>query len=186
MEEHVDNVDIEKQEEQKEPVKKEKVPKKEKKKSKEQLEIENLKNENALLNDKMLRLSAEMQNMKRRNGEELSRLVKYDGESFIKKILPVVDNFERAIQMDDDNLEDEVSKFLSGFKMIYSNIRKVLEEFEIKEIECLNQEFDPAFMEAVLTEHVDGKEKNTVLDVLQKGYTYKDKVIRPAMVKVSD
>lgn len=186
MEKNMKNTEPEVLEETVEKEKKELPKKKEKKKSKEQLEIEKLKNENESLNDKMLRLSAEIQNMKRRNSEELSRLMKYDGESFIKKILPIIDNFERAIEMDDDNLEDEVSKFLSGFKMIYSNLFQILEEYEIKEIDCLNQEFDPTFMEAVLTEHEDGKEKNTVLDVLQKGYTYKDKVIRPAMVKVND
>jgi molecular chaperone GrpE len=165
------------------PKKKEKKNKKEKASDEENLK---LKEENATLNDKILRINAELQNIKRRNNEEISRLLKYDGETFIKKLLPVIDNFERAINMDDDNLEDEVSKFLSGFKMIYSNLKNILDEMEIKEIECLGQNFDPANMEAVLTEHDETKDKNIVLDCLQKGYTYKDKVIRPAMVKVND
>jgi len=160
--------------------------KKEKKCKKETMELQKLREENALLQDKILRVSAELQNIKRRNSEELSRLLKYDGEAFIKKILPAIDNFERAINMDDVNLADDVSKFLSGFKMIYSNIVNILEEYEIKEIACLGKEFDPTDMEAVLTDHEDGVDKNIVLDVLQKGYTYKDKVIRPAMVKVND
>lgn len=153
---------------------------------KENPEFEKLKLENAELNDKLLRISAEMQNMKRRSGEELSRLLKYDGETFIKKMLPIVDNFERAIIMDDDNLDDERKKFLSGFKMIYSNLINSLEESEVKEIKCTNETFDPSFMEAVLTEHDENKPENVVLDVLQKGYIYKDKVIRPAMVKVNN
>ena len=150
------------------------------------MELAKMKEENALLNEKLLRINAEMQNMKRRNSEELGRLMKYDGETFIKKLLPIIDNFERAISMDDTNLDDEVSKFLSGFKMMYSNLKNILEEFEVKEIDCLGKEFDSANMEAVLTEHVEGKEKNIVLDVLQKGYLYKDKIIRPAMVKVNE
>ena len=166
------------------------LPKKKEKKNKKEkasdAEILKLKEENATLNDKVLRINAELQNIKRRNSEEISRLMKYDGETFIKKLLPVIDNFERAINMDDDNLEDEISKFLSGFKMIYSNLKNILDEMEIKEIECIGQNFDPANMEAVLTEHDETKDKNIVLDCLQKGYTYKDKVIRPAMVKVNN
>ena len=90
------------------------LPKKKEKKNKKEkasdAEILKLKEENATLNDKVLRINAELQNIKRRNSEEISRLMKYDGETFIKKLLPVIDNFERAINMDDDNLEDEVSK----------------------------------------------------------------------------
>lgn len=166
------------------------LPKKKEKKNKKEkandAEILKLKEENAALNDKILRINAELQNIKRRNTEEISRILKYDGEAFIKKILPVIDNFERAINMDDSNLEDEISKFLSGFKMIYSNLKNILNEMEIKEIECVGTPFDPANMEAVLTDHEEGKEENIVLDCLQKGYTYKDKVIRPAMVKVNN
>ena len=88
--------------------------------------------------------------------------------------------------MDDDNLEDEVSKFLSGFKMIYSQIRDLLNKFEVKEIICLNEKFDPTYHQAVLTDKVEGVESGIVLEVLQKGYMYKDKVIRPSMVKVNE
>lgn len=145
-----------------------------------------LTEENALLNDKILRLSAEMQNMRRRYEEEIARRSKYDGEEVIIKLLTVVDNFERAIKLDDSNLTDELSKFLEGFKMIYGNLKSILESMEVKEIECLKQAFDPNTMEAVLTVHEENTEPGIVLDVLQKGYTYKDKVIRHAMVRVSE
>ncbi len=168
-------------EEQKKEHKKDK-----KEKCKKNEEVEKLKKEKAELNDKLLRVSAEMQNMKRRYDEEISRIYKYDGEELIKKLLPVIDNFERAILMDDLNLEDEVSKFLSGFKMIYGNLRDILKSKGIEEIDCLNKPFDPAKMDAILTEKVEGIESNVVIDVLQKGYIYNDKVIRPAMVKVSE
>ena len=156
------------------------------KKPRNNKELENLKKSNALLNEKIIRLNADMVNMKRRNEEEIAKAYKYDGEELIKRLLPIVDNFERAIMLDDNNLTDELSKFLSGFKMIYGNLVNTLKEKEVKEIECLNQEFDPNTMQAVLTEHVDGVLPNKVIDVMQKGYIYKEKVIRPAMVKVSE
>ena len=148
-------------------------------------EEEKLKKENQDLNDKVLRLSAEMQNMRRRYDEEMARICKYEGEELILKILTIVDNFERAIMLD-SNLTDELSKFLDGFKMIYGNLKNILEASEVKEIDCLKQAFDPNTMEAVLTVHEENTEPGIVLDVLQKGYTYKDKVIRHAMVRVSE
>ena len=83
------------------------------------------------------------------------------------------------------DLEDEVSKFLDGFKMIYGNLNSTLQGYEVVAMDIINKPFDPDMMEAVLTEEVAGVEPNTVVDVLQKGYTYKGKVIRYAMVKVS-
>lgn len=147
---------------------------------------EKLMEEKNKLNEKLLRVMAEMQNMKRRNEEEISKLCKYDGEKLILKLLPIVDNFERAIMLDDRDLSDEVSKFLSGFKMIYTNLVSILQELDVKEIECKGLEFDPNKMEAVLTDNDANLPSNVVVEVLQKGYTYKDKVIRVAMVKVNE
>ena len=161
---------------------------KEKKKKKEHhsnKEIEKLKEEITSQNEKILRLSAEMQNMRRRADEERSKLLKYDGEAIIMNMLTILDNFEHAINMDDTNLTDEVSKFLSGFKMIYANMSDSLKSIGVTEIECLHEPFDEAKMNAVLIDHSKDFENNVVLDVLQKGYMYKDKVIRPAMVKVN-
>ena len=177
----IEQLEENKQEEPCENIKKEKG-----KKNKQNKEIEILKEENKNLQEKILRISAEAQNMQRRASEEMARMRKYEGEDFAKKILPVIDNFERAIKLDDNDLTDELSKFLSGFKMIYTNLLNILNEREIKEIDCLNKEFDANFMEAVLTDKVEGIEKNQVLEVLQKGYMYKDKLLRPAMVKVSE
>ena len=170
-------------EELQEEVKEEKKCKKDKKCNKE---IEKLQEEKNILNDKLLRVSAEMQNMKRRYEDEISKFYKYEGESFIKKTLGVLDNFERAINMDNDNLEDEVSKFLSGFKLIYNELKNNLESVGVEEIKCLDEPFNPETMEAVMTENVDGKDSGVVTSVMLKGYKYKDKVIRPAMVKVNE
>lgn len=183
-----------KKEEVKQPKQEEKkdIPKKEEPKEKkgffqkkDDSKEKKLEAENAELKDKYLRVNAEMQNMRRRMEEEKANLLKYEGEGLIKSLLPIVDNFERAISMDDTNLEDEVSKFLSGFKMIYGNLNSTLQGYEVIAMDILNKPFDPNTMEAVLVEEVPGLEPNIVVDVLQKGYTYKGKVIRHAMVKVS-
>ena len=158
----------------------------EKKKNNKETEAEiKLKEENASLNEKVLRISAEMQNMRRRYEGEISNIYKYEGEELIVKLLAIVDNFERAISLDDRDLTDELSKFLSGFKMIYTNLLNILDSMEVKVIDCEGLEFDPNKMEAVLTEKDENLPANVVLEVLQKGYKYKDKVIRPAMVKVN-
>ena len=163
-----------------------KEDKKEKKKDKKNKELELLQNQNQILNEKLLRITADYQNMKRRAEEELSKAYKYDGEEVIKELLNVVDNFERAIKLDDTNLTDELSKFLEGFKMIYTSLINILNNKNVHEIICLNEEFNPNTMNAVLTEKVEGIDPGKVVEVLQKGYIYNDKVIRPAMVKVSE
>ena len=174
--------------EEKENVKniKEKKTHEKKKNNKESEVAIKLKEENASLNDKILRISAEMQNMRRRYEDEISNIYKYEGEELIVKLLAIVDNFERAISLDDRDLTDELSKFLSGFKMIYTNLLNILDSMEVKVIDCEGLEFDPNKMEAVLTEKDENLPANVVLEVLQKGYTYKDKVIRVAMVKVNE
>lgn len=163
-----------------------KKDKKHKKKDEKNEELELLQNQNVILNEKLLRITADYQNMKRRSEEELSRAYKYDGEEIIKELLNIVDNFERAIKLDDTNLSDELSKFLEGFKMIYTNLINILNSKNVREIVCLNEDFNPVSMNAVLTEKVEGTEPGKVVEVLQKGYVYNDKVIRPAMVKVSE
>ena len=171
----------------------EKEEKKNKKEVKENKELKHLEEENHKLknelkesSEKVLRLAAEMQNYKKRNETEKSNMLKYANEDLAKSLLPILDNFERAIKLDDDDLSDEVSKFLSGFKMIYGSFVNVLNNIEVKEIECDGLEFDPVYHQAVLTEKDENKPSGVILEVLQKGYMYKDKVIRPAMVKVNE
>lgn len=171
----------------------EKEEKKSKKEVKENKELKHLEEENHKLkndlkesSEKVLRLAAEMQNYKKRNETEKSNMLKYANEDLAKSLLPILDNFERAIRLDDNDLSDEVSKFLSGFKMIYGSFVNVLNNIEVKEIECDGLEFDPVYHQAVLTEKDETKPSGVILEVLQKGYMYKDKVIRPAMVKVNE
>ena len=151
-------------------------------KTNEQNEQENKIKE---LEDKNMRLQAEFINYKTRTEQEKMIMFKYEGETLIKQILEVVDDFERAIQMDNDDLSDEVSNFLKGFKMIYTRLIGILENLGVKEVSVEGKEFDPNFAEAILTDHDETKPANVVLEVLKKGYMYKDKLIRPAMVKVN-
>lgn len=157
-----------------------------KKKDKKKDEMEDLKNQINVLKESFLRNQAELQNYKRRKEEEKEIILKYKNEELIKELLPVVDNFERAILMDDNDLSDEVSKFLAGFKLIYTNTINILNKFDVKEINAEGVEFDPEYHHAVLTDHDENKPEGVVLEVLQKGYMYKDRVIRAAMVKVNE
>ena len=165
-----------------EPVHAEKHHKKENKKE-HLLEEKNALLEQALSQeqDKVLRLNAELQNIQRHREEDIQKLLKYDGEELIKSLLPIIDNFERALSL--ENEENKV--FLEGFKMIYKKLVEVLDNKNVKVVDQKDVEFDPAIHQAVATEKVEGIKENMVLDVLQKGYIYKDKLLRPAMVKVS-
>lgn len=138
------------------------------------------------LEEALLRNQAELQNYKRRKEEEVSRLLKYSEEDIASEFLPILDNFERAINMDDNNLDDEVSKFLEGFKMVYCQIKNLLEKYEIKEIDCDDKEFDPTYHQGVMTGKDETKKSGIILEVMQKGYTYKDRLLRPSMVKVNE
>lgn len=149
-------------------------------------ETESLKERIKLLEETLLRNQAELINYKKRKDEETNRIIKYAEEDILKGFLPILDNFERAINMDDNNLEDEVSKFLEGFKLMYKQIKELLNKFEVKEIDCLDKEFDPTYHQAVVTGKDESKETGIILEVLQKGYMYKDKVLRTAMVKVNE
>lgn len=149
-------------------------------------EKEELNKKISSLQEALLRNQAELQNYKRRKDEESEKVLKYKNEELIKELLSIIDNFERAIKMDNQDLSDEVSKFLEGFKLIYSSLINILNKYDVKEISSDGIEFNPDIHHAVLTEHDETKPEGVVLEVLQKGYMYKDRVIRPAMVKVNE
>lgn len=163
--------------------KKAEEPKEHKKEHKKDKKYEELQNEINTLKDKNMRIAAEMVNTLRRKDEETNRLLKYSNESLITELLPVIDNFERALNVDAKTTD--IESYQKGMAMIYNSLKNILEKFEVKEIEAIDKEFDPSYHQAVMQEEKEGTKENIVIEVLQKGYTYKDKVIRPAMVKVS-
>lgn len=157
-----------------------------KKKNKKEEKIKELEKKLEEAENNVLLSKADLVNYRKRKDEEVSKMLKYSNEDLAKEMLPIIDTFERAIDMDDENLEDEVSKFLSGFKMMYCNLINILEKYGVKSIDGNNKPFDPTYHQAVMTEKIEGMEKDMVVEVLQKGYLLKDKVIRCAMVKVSE
>lgn len=128
------------------------------------------------------RLKAEFDNFRKRTQKEKEEIAKYGSERIVSSLLPVLDNFERAI--DSTRANQDFESFSQGVGMIFRQLFKVLEDEGLKPIEAVGQEFDPNIHEALMREESDQNE-NMVLAELQKGYTLKDKVIRVSKVKVS-
>lgn len=147
--------------------------------------VEKLKKEIIELKEQSLRDKAELVNYRKRKDEEVARMLKYANEDLVKELLPTIDNLERALKLEEDNENEDVSKFLDGVKLIYCGAVATLEKYGVKAIDGANKLFNPTYHQAVMTEVREGIEPGMVLEVLQKGYLLKDKVIRPAMVKVS-
>ena len=99
-------------------------------------------------------------------------------------LLPVLDNFERVINKED--VLDDVKVYLDGFRLIYNQIIDILKANDVKEIDALGKPFDPLFHQSVTMRKDESKESGIVLEVYQKGYTYKDKILRPAMVIINE
>ena len=143
-----------------------------------------LKNNIQNLEEKLKASHAELINYRKRKDEEVLNKLKFANQDLIMDILPVLDNFERAIKLqksDDANL----SKFLDGFKILYTTLNETLKRYGVEEIDCLGKEFDPNLEEAMLVGNDETQENNIVLEVLIKGYILKGRVIRPASVKVN-
>lgn len=137
------------------------------------------------LENKVKYNQAELINYRKRKDEEVSNMLKFANQDLILELIQISDNFERAIKLDDTNLNDELSKFLTGFKLIYSNLTETLKKFGVEEIETIGKEFDPNVHEALMTAHDETKPNDVIVDCLSKGYTLKGKVIRAAKVIVN-
>ena len=134
------------------------------------------------LNDRLVRRQAEFENYKKRTNKEKQDIVKYASEGMIVELLPILDNFERALEVE----VDEKSKSLyEGVEMVYNQLLQKLKNDGLEEIECLNEKFDHNCHHAVVQQESEDYEPDTVIQVLEKGYKYKDKVIRPSMVMTS-
>ena len=135
------------------------------------------------LKNKYAMAYADTENTRKRLQAEAEQSKKYRIQSFALEILPVIDNLERALASD-ENKKDE--GFYKGVSMIKDQLMAALSKEGVSEIECLDQKFDSNYHQAVMQEKVDGKESGIVIEVLQKGYMLKDRILRPAMVKVSE
>ena len=148
-------------------------------------ELNKLKQNIIDLENKVKYSQAELINYRKRKDEETAGLLKFANKDLILELIPVADNFERAIKLDDTNLNDELSKFLDGFKMIYSHLTEALKKFGVEEIPTVGTTFDPNVHEALMTKSDPTKPNEEVLECLLKGYTLKGKVIRAAKVVVN-
>jgi molecular chaperone GrpE len=125
---------------------------------------------------------AEFDNFRKRTIKEKAQMYESGAKEVLDKLLPVVDNFERAFDAaTDDHKEDP---FVKGIDMIYKQVMAMLDDLGVEEIEALGEEFDPNLHHAVQHEASEDHDDNTVVDVFQKGYMYKDTVLRYSMVKV--
>ena len=131
--------------------------------------------------ERYMRLMAEFQNFKKRVAKEKSDIHAYANEKIVGDILPVLDNFERALDAEGGDLE----AYAKGMKLIFEQLKKALENAGLEEIKAMDEEFDPNVHNAVMTDNLEEKEDGTITKVLQKGYKLKDKVIRPSMVAVN-
>ena len=127
---------------------------------------------------------ADMENLKKRLQNEHANAMKFMMQSFIEQLLPVVDNFERSLAV--ENPSDEIKNFLKGYEMIYNQLMQVLQSQGVEVIKTEGQEFDPNFHQAVMTVKDDNFKSNMIVEELQKGYMLKDRVIRASLVKVSE
>ena len=131
--------------------------------------------------EKYLRLLAEFQNFKKRAAKEKTDIHAYANEKLMADLLPVLDNFERALE----TKTEEVESYASGVELIFTQMKTALENHGLKEVEALGADFDPNKHSAVMTEESDEYESGKVSKVLQKGYELNGRVIRPAMVAVT-
>ena len=134
------------------------------------------------LKDKYLRTLAEYENFRKRSEKEKAQMFELGAKSIIEALLPVVDNFERALSHVQE--EEKEAPFVKGVEGIYKQIQKMFADCNIQEIEALGKKFDPALHNAVMTEEEGDAEEDTITQDLQKGYTYRGNVVRHSMVKV--
>ena len=158
------------------------------KKTKSELKVlreenERLVNENSTLNTKYLLALAEQQNYKKRMDEEQSKFYKYSTFNLCKEIVTVLDNLDLALEK--EQKDEAIQAYLSGFKMVRNSLYQILIKEGVEEVESLGKEFDPNYMTSISVVQMEDKADNEVVQVFQKGYMYKDRVLRPAMVVVN-
>lgn len=165
---------VESPQEETKPKKKEKVLKE---------KIASLEEELNKVRNEMLLDRAELENFKRRMNEERIKDRKYANQSFFEELINVTDIFDKAVN---SNVEDEMlKKYLLGFQMINTQLQTMMSDYGVTKIKDLGEDFNPQFHNAIEEVEVEGTPANKVVEVVIQGYMYKDRVLRPSMVKVS-
>lgn len=136
------------------------------------------------LTDRLTRQMAEFDNFRKRTEKEKSQMYEIGAKDIIEKILPVVDNFERGLDAVKEEEKDD--PFVQGMEKVYKHLMTTLEEIEVKPIEAVGKEFDPNFHNAVMHVEDENFGENIVAEEFQKGYTYRDSIVRHSMVKVAN
>lgn len=147
-------------------------------------ELEALQKKYDELNDRYLRLHADLENFKRRSRQEQAAVAKYRAQDLLTELLPVIDNFERALQV--EATEKEAVAIKQGVEMVYRQFETALKGEGLETIEAVGKVFDPFVHQAIMQVKEEGFESGMVVEELQKGYQYKDRVLRPSMVKVNE
>jgi molecular chaperone GrpE len=149
----------------------------------EESEVEKLTKQIDKLKNDYARAYADTENLKKRLLAEAEATRKYRIQSFAKEVLPVIDNLERALASE---VHESDEGFKKGIEMTYEMLVNALKNEGVEEIDCLNKPFDPNLEQAIMQEKAEDVESGIVIEVLQKGYVLKDRILRPAMVKVSE
>jgi molecular chaperone GrpE len=145
--------------------------------------VEELQTEVKRINDLYLRTLAETENYKKRINEERIRERKYGSQALLEKLVTAMDVFDKAVSFQTD--DEKLKNFLIGFEMINNQLKQIVVDEGIKKINALNTLFDPMFHHAVETEDRENTEEGIILEEFQSGYMYKDRVLRPSLVKVN-
>ena len=151
-------------------------------------QLQKARDESAELRDKLLRVAAEFENFKKRMERERSTMLKYAGENIFRELLPVVDNLERAVDqgvVEGVDSAKNLEALLEGVQLTLKSLRGTLEKFEVKPVDSIGEPFDPNVQEALTMEASDEVPANHVISEFEKGYHYKDRLLRAARVIVS-
>ena len=135
------------------------------------------------LQDQLLRNQAELENFKKRTNEERIKERKYAMQDYFSEVIDVIDVFDKAVNVKTE--DEKLQKFLKGFAMVNMQMKRTLESYGVTKIDALNKPFNPTYHEAFEVVEAEGVESDTVVDVITEGYMYKDRILRPSVVKVS-
>ena len=144
---------------------------------------EELTNKIVYLQDQLLRNQAELENFKKRTQEERIKERKYAMQDYFSEVIDVIDVFDKAVSVKTE--DEKLQKFLKGFSMVNMQLKKTLESYGVTKIDALNKPFDPTCHEAFEVIEAEGVESDIVVEVITEGYLYKDRILRPSVVKVS-